>query len=92
MFNHIFQSKKRSRDDELKKAQEKAMYYRSHSLHELSDNEIKKIRVFRKAHYDSCKNGSTFLFGFTGTGIGEAITIKCPICGKEENVTDYNDW
>lgn len=81
-----------NKDEEIQKANERAAYYRGHSLHELSDKEAKRIAEFRKAHYASCKNAGTFLFELAGTGIGEAISIKCPVCGTEENVTDYDNW
>lgn len=81
-----------NKDEEIQKANERAAYYRRHSLHELSDKEAKRIAEFRKEHYVSCKNSGTFLFELSGTGIGEAISIKCPVCGAEENVTDYDTW
>ena len=81
-----------NKDEEIQKANELVAFYRGHSLHELSDKETKRIAEFRKAHYASCKNAGTFLFELAGTGIGEAISIKCPVCGAEENVTDYDNW
>lgn len=81
-----------NKDEEIQKANERAKYYRGHSLHELSDKEAKRIADFRKSHYASCKNAGTFIFELAGTGIGEAISIKCPVCGAEENVTDYDNW
>lgn len=81
-----------NKDEEIQKANERAEYYRGHSLHELSDKEAKRIADFRKSHYASCKNAGTFIFELAGTGIGEAISIKCPVCGAEENVTDYDNW
>lgn len=81
-----------NKDEEIQKANERAEYYRGHSLHELSDKEAKRIAEFRKSHYASCKNAGTFIFELAGTGIGEAISIKCPVCGTEEDVTDYNNW
>lgn len=81
-----------NKDDEIQKANEQAAYYRAHSLHELSDKEAKCIAEFRKAHYASCKNAGAFQFELAGTGIGEAISIKCPVCGAEKNVTDYDNW
>lgn len=81
-----------NKDEEIQKANERAEYYRSHNLHELSDKEAKRIADFRKAHYVSCKNAGTFIFELADTGIGEAISIKCPVCGAEENVTDYDNW
>lgn len=81
-----------NKDEEIQKANKLAAFYRGHSLHELSDKEAKRIADFRKSHYASCKNAGTFLFELAGTGIGEAISIKCPVCGVEENVTDYDNW
>ncbi len=81
-----------NKDDEIVKAKNEAEYYRRHSLHELSDDEVKKISGFRNRHYKSCKNAGTYIFELAGTGIGEAISIKCPVCGQEENVTDYSNW
>ena len=81
-----------NKDEEIQKANELAVFYRGHSLHELSDKEANRISEFRKVHYASCKNAGTYIFELAGTGIGEAISIKCPVCGKEENVTDYDNW
>jgi len=81
-----------NKDAEIQKANQRADYYRSHSLHELSDKEAKSIAAFRKKHYESCNNAGKFLFELVGTGIGEAISIRCPVCGAEENVTDYSNW
>lgn len=33
-----------------------------------------------------------YLYELTGTGIGTAITIKCPVCGEEKDITDYDCW
>lgn len=32
--------------------------------------------------------GSTYIYEITGTSIGECITIKCPICGSEEDISE----
>lgn len=29
---------------------------------------------------------------FEGTGLGWIITCKCSICGKEEDITDIDNW
>lgn len=81
-----------NKDEEIQKARKSVEYYRGHSLHELSDKEARRIAEFRKTHYESCRNASTFVFELAGSGIGEAISIRCPICGVEENVTDYDSW
>jgi hypothetical protein len=27
-----------------------------------------------------------------GSGIGTIISVKCPICGEEQDITDYTNW
>ena len=29
---------------------------------------------------------------FTPTGVGDACSMHCNICGVEENITDYSNW
>jgi len=81
-----------NKDEEIQNYKEQAEYCRSHCLHWLTDKEYEAVRRFRSEHYHSCNNGGTYLFELAGTGIGEAISIKCPVCGKEENITDYDCW
>ena len=36
--------------------------------------------------------GGHMNFIFTPTSIGDACSIRCNICGEEENITDYSCW
>ena len=81
-----------NKDEEIRKAVELAEYNRTHSLCQMSDNEKEAEKAFKDSHYESCKNGGKYLYELTGTGIGTAITIKCPVCGEEKNITDYDCW
>ena len=81
-----------NKDEEIRKAVELAEYNRVHSLCQMSDNELKAEKAFKDSHYKSCRNGGRYLYELTGTGIGTAITIKCPVCGEEKNITDYDCW
>ena len=36
--------------------------------------------------------GGHLYFCFTPTSIGDACSIRCKICGEEENITDYSCW
>ena len=36
--------------------------------------------------------GGHISFLFTPTGVGDACSIKCAICNKEKNITNYNNW
>ena len=74
-----------NKDEEIQRAVEMTEYCRTHSLCQMSDNEKKAERAFRDSHYKSCKNGSKYLYELTGTGIGTAITIKCPYCESGTN-------
>lgn len=81
-----------NKDAEIQKIKAQAEDYRDHSLCQLSDVEIQRAKEFRAKHYESCNNGRSYQYELTGTGVGTAITIKCPVCGVEENITDYDCW
>ena len=36
--------------------------------------------------------GGHISYIFTPTSIGDAVSIRCNICNKEENITDYGTW
>ncbi len=81
-----------NKDEEIRKAVELAEYNRTPPYARYQITRRKQKRAFRDSHYKSCKNGSKYLYELTGTGIGTAITIKCPGCGEEKNITDYDCW
>ena len=81
-----------SKDEEITKEKQRADYYITNSLCVLSDKEMQSKKAFIDKHYASCQNGGRYQYELIGTGIGTAITIRCPICGEEENITDYNCW
>ena len=68
--------------------------------YELNHNEEKSANHFMTYH-KRCrpkKNGDTlpqyapFKYILTPTGIGTSVSIKCPYCGKEKDITDVSDW
>ena len=80
--------------DEIKRANEYAERIREHSLFTMSDKEAKAIKEF-KADHSSCQSNklsTSYEYVLTGTGVGTAISIRCPVCGEEKNVTDYDMW
>lgn len=81
-----------NRDEQIQEANMRADYCRKHSLCNLSEKELKDLVTFRKRHYESCKNSSTYIFEIAETGIGHCIKVKCPLCGQEEDITDLDCW
>lgn len=81
-----------NKDEEIKAAREEASSIRKHSLLILTDAELYSLKKFRSKHYHSCGNGSTYQYELVGTGIGTAIRVRCPKCGEEEDVTDYDSF
>jgi len=57
--------------------------------------EIEKIKKFQEEHDCTIKGlgaiGGQYTYSFTPTNIGTVIKISCA-CGKEEDITDYEDW
>lgn len=80
------------KDKEIVKLENEIENIRNHSLQVLTDKEKERIKEFRNRHYNKCNNGGTYWFQLTGTGIGTAITIKCDMCGEEEDITDTESW
>lgn len=61
----------------------------------LCDSEEKKAFEFEEKH-KTCRKLTTIGGGveykFIPNAIGTAIFVKCPFCGEEENITDYDLW
>lgn len=88
-----------NKDAEIQKYKDRAENISRHSLISLSDKELESEKAFRKKHYESCARplhskaaGNTYIYEITGTGIGTIITVKCPICGESEDITDISSW
>lgn len=81
--------------DEVKKANDRAEEVRRMSLYIMSKKEKDAAERFRKEHCGTCQKGrlsTTFEYVLTGTGIGTAISIRCPFCGAKEDITDIESW
>jgi hypothetical protein len=61
----------------------------------MSDVEYENAKKFAENHA-GCMSKSAlsekFEYVFVPGGIGTTVSIKCLICGKEENITDYGCW
>lgn len=79
-------------DDEIKKLEERLDEVRRYSLHVMNEEEYVADAEFRAAHYMKCRNGSTFQYELTGTGIGTAISVRCPRCGERKDITSFGNW
>ena len=64
----------------------------------ITGTELDKVNEFKKKHRESCTSkqnltaGEYWTYTFIPGGIGTITTIKCNLCGEEENVTDYDCW
>jgi hypothetical protein len=58
----------------------------------LNDKESKRVTNFYYKHYDKGCKGTYWVVTFTATGIGHKVVIKCPVCGKEKDISDYTSW
>ena len=62
----------------------------------LNEKEETAAKVFMEKHRHPDINkgaiGGHLYFCFTPTSIGDACSIRCKICGEEENITDYSCW
>lgn len=65
-------------------------------LFKLTDSEFKKAETFKEDHQHKEINkgaiGGHIEYRFSPNGIFRALSIKCLICNKELNITDYSVW
>ena len=60
--------------------------------------ELEAVEEFKTKHRASCTSkqnltaGEYWSYTFIPGGIGTVITIKCNLCGEEEDVTDVSKW
>ena len=61
---------------------------------EFHGNEEEKFNAFCEKHQhpeaDKGAIGGHISFRFTLTSIGDMPTVRCGVCGEEENITDYD--
>ena len=83
-----------NQEKEIKEREETIKDLRTRALHMLSDKEWKDYNAFHEKHYkvSGCKNANHYIFDLTGTGIGTAIKVTCPVCGETKDITDYKSW
>ena len=79
------------KDEGVERLNKELERYRNNSLQVLSDKEISQFREFKHSHYKSCGTNDVWVF-LSPTGIGTGITLKCPKCGEELDITDINHW
>lgn len=80
------------KDKEIQTLDKELEHVRSHSLLQLADKEKERLEQFRETHYQKCKNSGTYLYKITGTGIGNAIEVTCPVCSETLDITDEESW
>lgn len=80
------------KDKEIQELEERLSEIRRYSLHVMDEAEYVADAEFRAAHYMKCRNGSTFQYELTGTGIGTAISVICPRCGERKYITSFENW
>lgn len=61
----------------------------------LNPNEVNEYYKFIEEH-KNCKCSATIggkiSVIFTPTGLGDAKSVKCNVCGKEKEITDVSNW
>lgn len=61
----------------------------------LTPNEVDEYNKFIEEH-KNCKCSATIggkiSVIFTPTGLGDAKSVKCNVCGKEKEITDVSNW
>lgn len=57
-----------------------------------SEKEAKAYHNFWQKHFNMHGKSQGMMLHITGTGVGTAYEVICPICNSKENITDYDLW
>ena len=79
------------KDEVIERLNKELERYRENSLQVLSDKEMSQFKEFKHSHYKSCKTNDIWVL-LSPTGIGTAITLKCPKCEEKLDITDIDNW
>ena len=79
------------KDEVVERLNKELERYRKNSLQVLSDKEMLQFKEFKHSHYKSCGTSDVWVL-LSPTGIGTAITLKCPKCEEELDITDCDHW
>ena len=79
------------KDDEIQQLKAEIQNIRKLNLLNMTLAERDAVDTFVSIHLHKCQSPS-FSYELSGTSIATAITIRCPICGEEKDVTDYEAW
>lgn len=60
-------------------------------------SELEKVKAVKKEHEECSKTyagaaGGHWTYIFSPNSIGQVAVVRCNICKKEEDVTDYDRW
>ncbi len=86
------QVKSWNKDKEIQKAKLETEEERKLSLYRMTESEMEARKKFIDEHHKRCGNSGSFLYGIEHCGIGASLSIKCPVCGEEKDITDYSVW
>ena len=81
-----------NKDEEIQKLEQEIRNLCNRSLLFFSDKEYQEWRKFLEYHSSHCGTNGRCIYDLCGTGIGTVIKLKCPICGEEADITDYDCW
>lgn len=60
-------------------------------MYSLNEKETKSLKRFYRKHSKTCA-GTYEKVIFSCTGVGIQIKVKCPVCKKKKDVSDYECW
>ena len=80
-----------NKDTEIQKLKEELRNIKNKELYLMSDKTFQLRKEFENKHVKKCRI-HTVNYELSYISMGTSIVIKCPVCGAEENITDYKEW
>lgn len=87
-------AKRHNKNQEENKSEETSFQYEEMDF-KLNSNEVTEYYKFVDEHKKcncSATIGGKISIIFTPTGLGDAKSVKCNVCGEEKEITDVSNW
>ena len=78
--------------EKFKELERELDYYKTRSIYILYGKEKERYDDFINEHCGCDCKSKQINIELTGTGLGDCITLRCPVCGSSEDITDTDEW
>lgn len=75
-------------DDEIQKREKIITEQRKLDILGINKKGLEKYLNFKQKHFEKCHNNGHYIFDVTGTAFGNCISVICPLCNEDIDISN----